>query len=224
MTATGIEVGPNPLKMSGKACVHDMVRRVLRPGMTAIDVGAAEGTVCETMRACVGPTGSVLAIEPRPTDIPDVQRIYGAVGKTTGMQSLYLPAQDVPDLPLTLASFFPGNVPGGAARFVSVPTHRLDDLVSYADLVKVDVQGAELDVLDGAPRLLQACPAWILEIWPHGLRSAKRSLADVFAVLEGAGLTPQDSDGAPVPREWAAAWLFQMRTQGDCVNWLCTRV
>jgi hypothetical protein len=50
---------------------------------------------------------------------------------------------------------------------LEVPVARLDDLVDGgAELVKIDVEGAELDVLEGMPRLL-GCPRLALIVEWH---------------------------------------------------------
>ncbi len=44
-----------------------LMRRLLRPGMTAVDVGAHAGRYTRTMSLLVGPQGRVLSLEPNPT-------------------------------------------------------------------------------------------------------------------------------------------------------------
>lgn len=203
-----------------KASVHAMVRRILQPGQRAVDVGAAVGEITAVMRECVGPEGHVVAIEPRDTEIagaPDhVFRV--ACGASTGRRPLY--HGRIP----TCASLHPGAIvaPGELTpQFVDVC--RLDDLVDAAQLIKVDVQGSELHVLDGAPRLLRECPAWLLEVWPHGLLAAGSSIAELWLRLADHGLQPQSEDGVPVDRPYVAEWLMQQRKTFRHMNWLCVR-
>jgi hypothetical protein len=52
-------------------------------------------------------------------------------------------------------SFFPQSCYAQVTEVLRVPVVRLDDLVDGdAAVVKIDVEGAELDVLEGMPRLL----------------------------------------------------------------------
>lgn len=59
------------------------------------------------------------------------------------------------------------------ANVIPVASARLDDLVDSpshsADLLWMDVQGYEVEVLRGAPRLLEAGVPIVLEVWPYGL-------------------------------------------------------
>jgi FkbM family methyltransferase len=90
----------------------------------------------------------------------------------------------------------------GATGFerLTVPVERLDDALPAGlrpALIKVDVEGAELEVLLGALRTLQrARPVVVFE---HGLGSADHygtGPGDVFDVLtDGAGLRVFDLDG-----------------------------
>lgn len=52
----------------------DQLRRVLRPGDVAIDIGAQTGDTTLPMALAVGPTGLVLALEPNPYVFPVLER------------------------------------------------------------------------------------------------------------------------------------------------------
>jgi FkbM family methyltransferase len=132
--------------------------RFLRPGDVFVDVGANNGLYA-LLAAERG--ASVVAFEPNPTDFDrlqanfalnrlSVQAIRAAVGAAEGevrMTSHLGPANHVsPNGPLT------------------VTLTSLDATVETADLIKVDVEGFELSVLDGAANLLRGRAAWIVEL------------------------------------------------------------
>lgn len=202
-----------------KGSVHLMARRVLKPGMTAVDVGAANGEICQTMRECIGPTGRLIAFEPRATCIEgapnEVHRM--ACSDYPGQQGFHVAK------PETGSSFHKILIPNVDSEKISVPVTTLDAHVTSADLVKLDVQGAEVDVLLGATKLLQACPAWILEVWPFGLMAAHRSLDDLLKILHKNGLVPHDADHQPIPWERVALWVLRMKNPLKHANWLCLR-
>lgn len=74
-------------------------------------------------------------------------------------------------------------------REVPVDTHRLDDVpeVADADYLKIDVQGAELDVLRGASRLLARALVVHTEVEFVPLYRGQPLFAEVDQALRGAG-------------------------------------
>ena len=151
-----------------------LLRWLVRPGDVCIDIGAAGGAHLLVMAARAGPTGRVLGVEPRPRSFAVLRRIVHlaglggqvtlvpiAVGDRSGDLDLRVPV--VPTRahlrgstsdPEAAAAFS-----GLPARRMSVPTRRLDDVVSAAglervDVLKCDVEGAELLVVAGATRVL----------------------------------------------------------------------
>lgn len=71
---------------------------------------------------------------------------------------------------------------------VRVPLARLDALIEPEDLeapvvAKIDTQGAEVDVLQGAGALLRRIDAAIIEIWPSGLARVGRKLGELETLL-----------------------------------------
>jgi FkbM family methyltransferase len=199
-----------------KAAVHSMIRQHLTQGQTGVDVGAAVGELSATMRACVGRDGTVIAIEPRDTQIDDATVVHRvACGRHATSQALYLAD--------TGSSLHRHAAGPDVAHAPLVAVRRLDDLVTQADLVKLDVQGAEVDVLLGAPALLAQCPVWVLEVWPFGLQCAGASLEQLWTLLSANALVPYDVYGAEITGARLCRWLMRLRSPAKHTNWVCVR-
>lgn len=133
------------------------------------DVGASVGFFSLILGRLVGPTGKVVSFEPSP---PALERLRHNVALNPDLPIAVLPLalsnQDgaAPfDARAELALgrlVSPSQPPGSAtARQVAVQVRRLDTLVAERDLappdlIKIDVEGAEVDVFDGMERLLHA--------------------------------------------------------------------
>jgi FkbM family methyltransferase len=154
------------------------VERLLRPGMTVIDVGAHHGLYTLLASKRVGRKGRVIAFEPSPRECrrlkkhlrwnrcSNVQLMPCAVGEEAGETDFYLVegSQD------WCNSLRPPAV-GEATKTMRVSVRRLDDAleeldVSRVDFIKLDVEGAELTVLYGVMRLLlrESRPAILAEV------------------------------------------------------------
>lgn len=153
-----------------------MIRRLLRDGDLAVDVGANIGWFSLLMATCVGDRGSVIAIEPTPpirryllenvsaNPSLSIRVIAVAVGAIMGVAEIHL-FREMPHGHASLSDL-------GRSDDVTfdVPVDRLDHLIKREDkppaLIKVDVEGSELDVLRGAEDLLSlpTPPIWMLEV------------------------------------------------------------
>lgn len=138
------------------------VRQILKPGGTFLDIGANVGYYTTLAASIVGPTGRVVAFEPSPyaferlraLAIPQVEAFQCAAGDHEESHDLYVQSHDT-----RLHS--PSLVPmGGCDRVVKVTVHRLDDFRALKgltiDFMKVDVEGFEPNVLQGAQAMLSA--------------------------------------------------------------------
>jgi FkbM family methyltransferase len=183
---------------------------VLRTDSSAIDVGANLGDVLEVM-AHVAPLGRHVAFEPIPElhkqlveRFPDVDVHQIALSDVAGTADFahVLSAQ-------AYSGLMQRDDIGALSRDVrqiQVRTARLDDVLpeDYAPtLVKIDVEGAELQVLLGAIQTLERHRPTVL--FEHGVGGADlygTHAHQVFDLLDGVGLRIFDLDGdGPYSRE-----------------------
>jgi FkbM family methyltransferase len=151
-------------------------RALLFTGAVVVDVGAHVGQFTLIASEAVGPRGSVLAFEPDPRTFAYLDENVRRNGCRNVVCSRSALAQEAADSFLYLSDV--SNVGCNSLRktlrhsggSIPVQTQRLDDYVVAAgieriDLLKVDVEGAELDVLRGAESLLaRHRPAIVLEL------------------------------------------------------------
>lgn len=175
-----------------------IMERVLDRRSTCIDIGCHEGAILDAMLR-IAPRGIHYAFEPLPHLFAALAGKYShhanvrlfevalsdAPGKATfqhvvtnpaysGLQRRQYPRHDeeIVEIPVTLA--------------------RLDDLVpadAPVRLIKIDVEGAELQVLRGATALLRRCRPWV--VFEHGRGAADfygTSPGQVFDLLADCGL------------------------------------
>ncbi|MDP9345869.1 MAG: FkbM family methyltransferase [Actinomycetota bacterium] len=88
----------------------------------------------------------------------------------------------------------------GAIAAIRVPTVLIDELTANAgcpvSCVKIDVEGAELDVLRGSRRTMETDrPALALDIHPAQLQAAGGSVAEIWELLESASYVPSTASG-----------------------------
>ncbi|NMG46342.1 FkbM family methyltransferase [Aromatoleum toluvorans] len=135
----------------------------LRPGDTAIDVGANLGALTLAMAHAVGEDGRVIAFEPQAaihaclaqtladSALTQVELQRRAVDASTGHAR-------IPRLDPASAANFGGVSLADDGEGDEVELVRLDDLdVAACRLLKIDVEGRELDVLRGAVALIARC-------------------------------------------------------------------
>lgn len=187
----------------------DLIRSLLMPGDTMIDVGANIGFTAIEGANAVGPSGTVQAIEPHPV-------IYRCLQENLALNRLAPPqvqthAVAVADVASTAGGLrltddrrddmnflIPAEAACGAPPSrssmagIAVPATTLDQLfpdLPRCDLLKVDVEGAELAVLRGGTSLLARTRQVLVEAGDsNSSRFGVRS-ADLLAHLESAGFT-----------------------------------
>jgi FkbM family methyltransferase len=163
--------------------------RHLQPGDLACDIGANKGSYLYWMSKWAG---RVVAFEPQSglatyleqarTSLNLANVVIEPVGvcNMSGVRELYIPAPNSPGASL---------VPTAGMLTASIRVVSLDDYFRPSEkvsLLKIDVEGAELDVFKGAERILrESRPLLIFECEQRHLQQG--TVADCFQYLEGLG-------------------------------------
>jgi FkbM family methyltransferase len=174
----------------------------LSPGAHCIDVGAHQGDLLRHMME-LAPAGRHLAYEPLPelaaeleTRFPDAEIRNAALGDIAG-ESTFVHVTNHP----AYSGFRRRALPADATtREIRVIVERLDDSLPEGfqpDFVKVDVEGAEFQVFQGARETLERFKPMVW--FEHGIGAADRygtRPADVYELLvRDVGLRIFDADG-----------------------------
>jgi FkbM family methyltransferase len=165
-----------------------LVRDLLSGGGDFVDVGAHVGMYTVTAARALGARGRVLALEPNPAarrQLEENLRLNGctnvvvvprAAAAARGQAVLHVP--DTPDP--SFSSLQAGRFAEGEP--VAVETTTVDEEVEAArlspGLVKIDVEGAELEVLAGMEKTLERRPRLLVEVGPETAAEAGRFLAE----------------------------------------------
>lgn len=180
---------------------------LLRPGDIALDVGANHGVVAKAMASVVDPTGTVHAFEPNERLHAQLRSIAGvqvhacAVGASEQELKLFIPRKND-----TISSLSYNAIVASATdeeltdiRTETVPVRTIDSFgFKRVNLIKIDAQGAELDVLKGALATLRRCrPVIIIEVWPDGLSSFGGNAEEIMKTLRKLGYATTNFGGGP---------------------------
>lgn len=168
------------------------LRECCQPGMAAIDVGAHLGVFTVLMSRLVGSQGTVLAFEPTAT----TRSALAATVRMNGCSNVLVRSEAVSAKSATAlfhdVSEFGAKVANSLIQFkesdrrIEVATVAIDDLGLATDVIKIDAEGAELDVVRGAERTISDHrPAIHLAVHPVPLASAGGTLDELWARLDG---------------------------------------
>jgi len=198
----GLEIrraGKGPRRTLGEVLAH-MTGLGLRPG-AVIDVGVGYGT--QELYAPF-PAARHLLVEPlreyEPQIAPLAARIgaevvYAAAGAEAGEATIHVHRAP------TLSSVHDGGRGDRSATTARiVPVVRVDELVRERGLprpyvLKVDVEGAELEVVAGAEEILEQTEVVLLETSLFRHLGENPELADVMAAMGERGFAPYDIYG-----------------------------
>lgn len=174
----------------------DVLRRLVQPGMTVADVGANIGLLTLVLAWAAGPTGKVFAFEPEGVPRANLEKMK----HLNGLAWVEVRDQAVGEKPGRL-TFHVSDIIGHSSLYalpdaeeahtVEVEVVRLDDIApaKRMDVVKIDVEGAELDVLAGMKGLIAKNPdlAIVAEFGPEHLKRVGQTPAQWFKAFADAG-------------------------------------
>jgi len=192
----------------------DSMSNYLEKGGGFVDVGAHVGYYSLKAAKIVGSQGRVLAIEPNPDILPVLRKNIAA--NYDNIITIVPVACSDSDTTLEFFSAYRANSGGSSLSRANaehygttkatyhVPARRLDAIIQEnnilrVDIVKIDVEGAELTVLKGAQETLDRYhPVVYMELNEHLLNNMGTTVAEIIRWLQDRGYTAMKS----ISDEW----------------------
>jgi FkbM family methyltransferase len=216
-----------------------LFQETVKPDMVVIDIGAHVGYFSLLAAKLVGHTGKVYSFEPEPGNhavllknidangYDNIVATQMAVSDRTGNLTLYITALDS-----GRHSVYHHGLPERGS--VTVESTSLDSFLESegwptVDLIKVDVEGAEVAVLDGMTQLMEKNPdlRLIIEFNPALLQDGGVTPIEFLERLHSIGwyVTVIDEiDGlSPLTETIGAALVDRLLAADSSVNLYCTR-
>lgn len=174
-----------------------LLNSILKPGHIFFDIGANIGVFTLLAAKRVG-SGRVYAFEPSKLHL---EKLYVnlklnnftniivnpfGLSNVSGNRDLYIPAGQGPLRNTGMASFYPVEADSKNYVLEKIFTMRLDDYVESNDInkidaIKIDVEGAEMDILEGAKITLKRFrPIVMMEVNKIHLVCAGRTLKELM--------------------------------------------
>lgn len=198
----GRDMGVCSLLITGyyEKYVTEIFKQLIKPGMVVIDIGANIGYFTLIAAKLVGREGKVYAFEPEPNNFrllvknikingySNIVPIQKALYNKSGKRKLFTNKVNLRD-----PSFSEDNVLEKEG-FVEVETITLGGFFgnvandNKVDLIKMDVQGAEGLIIEGARKILRNNNLKIImEFWPYGLKNIGTDPLKVLHKLQNYG-------------------------------------
>ncbi|MBF0122122.1 MAG: FkbM family methyltransferase [Candidatus Omnitrophica bacterium] len=173
----------------------ELFKRTLCPGMTVIDIGANIGYYSLIASRLVGENGMVYAFEPEPQNFSylvkninenksvNIVPIPKALSDKNGSCKLFIDDDDlcITSLSNRNVSFFSQGFFRRNLKYIDVQCISLDAYIAEVikdpkkiDIVKIDTEGAEALVVEGADSFLRNCKSSVkifMEFWPLGCKN-----------------------------------------------------
>jgi FkbM family methyltransferase len=192
---------------------------ILKPGNVVLDVGANIGAHTLHFAKRVAPDGRVYAFEPTDYAFGKLQRnleLNPQLKETVVASQLFLGVTDEDEVPAELYSSWPllnsgeelhGTHLGALKTTSGAKSTSLDAFcekhgIAAVDFLKVDVDGHEIPVLQGATRVLNEMrPIILMELAPDGFAELGYDFGDLVTMIDLAGYRMTDaatSESVPV--------------------------
>jgi FkbM family methyltransferase len=176
--------------------VENALRQIVKPGMRVVDGGAHVGYYTLRMASWVGRSGRVEAFEPNPVLMRRLRRsvaVNGFGDRVRLHEAALLDRNGEAEFGFRHDLSGGGAIEGAGERF-PVTTVTLDTALAdtaQVDVLKLDLEGAELRALRGALRLVAASPriAIVLEFHAPSLAAAGEAPLGFLAQRASEGFT-----------------------------------
>jgi FkbM family methyltransferase len=170
-----------------------------KPGSLVLDIGSHIGLFASVAAKIVGPKGKVFAFEPAPKTnallhqtiaLNNLQNIVQprneAMAKQVG-ETVFFVSDENADNSNSMVSYLQDR----KLHSINITVSTIDSFVKQArlrkvDFIKIDVEGAEYDAIQGAELTLKEMkPACILAIHPQPIAVKGDKLGDIYDFING---------------------------------------
>lgn len=160
-----------------------LLGRLVKPGMTVVDVGANIGYYLLLFQRCLRGNGRLVCVEPSKENLPELRRTI-EINEFRNV-TLHEAACGNEEGSVGLRSGINSGVVQSKEGTYEVRVCKLDNLVvEKIDFIKIDVEGYEGQVLEGADGLLRRWrPTLFLELHPHIVVRFGHTIKDIYAYL-----------------------------------------
>lgn len=230
-----VQLLPRPILLWGKKQYYayvvprfweaevEPIKCFIRPGDSAIDLGANIGWYSTVLSRLVGERGKVYAVEPIPETfalllsvikklgLKNVEPFNCAVSERNGSAVMKIPKHEYGGRNFYMAHIVPDKSPEPFMDKFEVPLRSLDSLLpggllEKVTFVKCDVEGHELAVLKGASQFFEKVkPAMMIEV--TGTAEMQDAPNNEFhMIMKGYGYVPYWFDGKNLRRRAKGNW------------------
>jgi len=198
-------------------------KNIVRSGDCIADVGANIGLHTLILAGLVGDKGKVVVFEPHQKNFESLKNnisengfndrvdcVNGAASDVSCKKKLYVSRHNNGD-----HHFYHGE---NTDLSVEVSVSRLDDRPEHFNVIKIDVQGHEMAVLNGGIEKLkhESCRAVIVEISPKKLQEEQTTPAKIEGFMKTLGFFP--SNKTKVEEEYYDIVFEKISVAKNCVG------
>lgn len=202
------------------------LQNYVKPGEVVIDIGANVGFFTKRFARWVSDGGFVIAVEPETSNFHQLQRNLERSGTSAVARAFKGVAAEHPGLlKLSVNPIHPGDHKIGPEG-IDVTAFTIDELVQKEEatrvcLIKIDVQGAEEQVLRGARETIQRDhPAIFVEIDDKALRKMDSSAEQVVTWIMNFGYVIQPLGKNSQKTQISLSELLKMCSNGQYLDLL----
>ena len=161
----------------------DLIRSLVKPGMRIVDVGANIGYYVLLFAQLVGQTGTIVAVEPSPENLPELE--LNVVRNKLRNVQIVAQAVGAEKKQVGLLSGINSGVSMDRQTPFIVEQELIDNIATErVDLLKIDIEGYESQALLGAISVLsRERPIIFLEVHPKQLVQYGSSVAEIIETL-----------------------------------------